>query len=108
MTIKSFICNLNQKITTWQFKDELPEDEKIRAIGNAAQATAAGGAADFGFADHQVVIQDLIDAVRTGREVIIPVENVRPTLEIVLAMYQSAARNEAVRLPVTDDSTIWK
>jgi hypothetical protein len=36
------------------------------------------------------------------------VENVRPTLEIVLAMYQSAARNEAVRLPVTDDSTIWK
>ena len=96
-----------EKMVTWKFRDERPEDAAIRQIGNAAQATGAGGAADLGFADHQVVIQDLIDAVTENREVVIPVAAVRPTLEIVLAMYQSAARNAPVVLPVQDDSSIW-
>ena len=96
-----------EKIVTWKFREERPEDAAIRQIGSAAQATAAGGPADFGFLDHQVVIQDLIDAVNENREVVIPVAAVRPTLEIVLAMYQSAARNAPVALPVQDDSSIW-
>ena len=96
-----------EKIATWKFREERPEDVAIRQIGSAAQATAAGGPADFGFLDHQVVIQDLIDAVNENREVVIPVAAVRPTLEIVLAMYQSAARNAPVALPVQDDSSIW-
>ena len=97
-----------EKITTWKFRDERPEDAAIRQIGSAAQATGAGGAADFGFLDHQVVIQDMIDAVNENREVVIPVSAVRPTLEIVLAMYHSAARNAQVTLPVQDDDKIWE
>ena len=97
-----------EKITTWKFRDERPEDAAIRQIGSAAQATGAGGAADFGFLDHQVVIQDMIDAVNENREVVIPVAAVRPTLEIVLAMYHSAARNAPVALPVQDDDKIWE
>jgi predicted dehydrogenase len=97
-----------EKMQFWKFRTEQPDDEQIRQYGSAAQRTAAGGAADFGYADHQVVIQDLIDAVREKREVIIPVSSVRPTLEIVLAMYQSAARNTSIMLPVQDDDTIWK
>jgi len=45
--------------------------------------------------------------VRENREVVIPVSTVRPTLEIVLAMYQSAARQAPVSMPVTDDDAIW-
>jgi predicted dehydrogenase len=97
-----------EKVTTWKFRDEHPDDSAIRQIGNAAQATAASGAADFGFADHQAVIQDLIDAVAADREVIIPVSSVRPTLEMVLAMYQSASRGCPVDLPITDDESIWE
>ena len=97
-----------EKMITWKFRDERPEDEAIRQIGSAAQATAAGGAADFSFREHQVVVQDLIDAVNENREVVIPVAAVRPTLEVVLAMYQSAARNAPVALPVQDDDSIWK
>ena len=97
-----------EKMVTWQFRDERPEDERIRKYGDEAQATAAGGPADFGYADHQVVVQDMVDAVNEGRDVIIPVESVRPTVEIVLAMYQSAARNEPVELPVEDDDTVWE
>lgn len=109
------ICGTNgaaimagEKMVTWKFKDERPEDEAIRQIGNAAQATAATGPAAFGFQDHAVVIQDLIDAVANNREVCIPVSAVRPTLEMVLAMYHSAAKNAAVDLPVVDDASIWK
>jgi len=97
-----------EKMTTWKFKDERPEDEEIRQIGNASQGTAATGPAAFGFADHAVVIQDLIDAVNQNREVVIPVSAVRPTLEMVLAMYHSAAKNAVVQLPVQDDPAIWK
>ncbi|HUU34087.1 MAG TPA: Gfo/Idh/MocA family oxidoreductase, partial [Vicinamibacterales bacterium] len=97
-----------ERMATWRFRDERPEDAAIRALGDASQATAAGGPADFGYADHQVVIQDLIDAVGEGREVVIPVASVRPTLEIVLAMYQSAARGRPVALPVEDDESAWE
>lgn len=97
-----------EKVVVWKFKEERPEDAEIRLYGNQAQATGAGGAADFGHADHQVVIQDMIDAIRTDREVVIPVASVRPTLEIVLAMYQSAAHNAPVNIPVHDDEAAWE
>jgi len=99
---------VGEKMVTWKFRDERPEDEGIRQLGSASQGTAATGPAAFGFADHAFVIQDLIDAVRDNREVCIPVQSVRPTLEMVLAMYHSAAKGGAVDLPVKDDARIWQ
>lgn len=96
-----------EKMQTWKFRDERPEDAAIRLYGSTSQATGASGAADLGHADHTVVIQDMIDAIHQGRDVVIPVSSVRPTLEIVLAMYQSAARHQPVTLPVQDDESIW-
>lgn len=98
---------IGEAMTTWKFNDDRPEDDEIRQYGNTAQATAAGGAADFGYADHQTVIQDVIDAIHNDRAVMIPVESVRPTLEIVLALYHSAAKHTPVELPVADDDSIW-
>lgn len=97
-----------EAIDEWTFKEEQPEDESRRIIGNAGQATGAGGPADLGHADHQVVIQDMVQAVAEDREVVIPVSSVRHTVEIVLAMYQSAARGAPVDLPVEDDNSIWE
>jgi hypothetical protein len=54
------------------------------------------------------VIQDMIDSIQAGREPVIPVASVRPTVEAVLAMYQSAARLSRVSLPVRDDPSIWE
>ncbi|MBI5381209.1 MAG: Gfo/Idh/MocA family oxidoreductase [Opitutae bacterium] len=96
-----------EKIAAWKFRDDRPEDAEIRNYGSGSQATGATGAADLGHADHAVVIQDMVDAINQNREVIIPVTSVRPTLEIVLAMYQSAARNQPVSLPVNDDDSVW-
>lgn len=98
---------VGEKMTTWKFRDERPEDEQIRQFGDATQATAAGSPTAFSYADHLVVIQDMIDAIRENREVVIPVRTVRPSVELALALYQSAARNCKVDLPVQDDPTIW-
>jgi predicted dehydrogenase len=96
-----------EKMTTWRFREELPGDDDIRRLGSESQATAAGGAADFGFADHAVVIQNMIDAVNGVRDLRIPVASVRPALEAALAMYQSAARGGPVELPISDDPSAW-
>jgi predicted dehydrogenase len=96
-----------EKMLTWKFRDERPEDEEIRSYGSTSSATGARGAADLGHADHKVVIQDMVDAINENREVVIPVASVRPTLEIVLAMYRSAALAQPVTLPVQDDESIW-
>jgi predicted dehydrogenase len=98
---------VGEKMVMWKFKEERPEDETIRQFGNASQGTAATGPAAFSFQDHAVVIQDLIDAVNQNREVCIPVSAVRPTLEMVLAMYHSAAKGKPVNLPVQDDPSVW-
>lgn len=99
---------VGEKVDTWKFSDERPEDAEIANIGNAAQATGAGGAADFGHVDHSVVVQDMIDCIGTEKDVVIPVTSVRGSLEIVLAMYQSAAKNEPVEWPIKDDDSVWE
>lgn len=96
-----------EKMQTWEFRDEQPEDEEIRKFGSAAQKTAAGGAADFGFQDHKAVIQDTIDAIYEDRDVIIPMSTVRHSLEIALAMYLSDSRGEPVDLPLPADVDVW-
>jgi len=98
---------IGEKIQTWKFREERPGDEQIRTFGSSAQATGAGGAADFGHRDHTVVVQDMIDCIQSDREVIIPVASVRPTLEIVLAMYHSAKHNGPITLPISDDDSVW-
>ncbi len=98
---------IGETIQTWKFRGERPEDEQIRTFGDSSQATGAGGAADFGHRDHAVVVQDMIDSIGSEREVVIPVTTVRPTLEIVLAMYQSAKHRRPVALPISDDETAW-
>ncbi len=97
-----------ERMTTWKFKDEHPEDEAIRNLGNAAQATGAGGPADFGFLDHKIVIEDMVDAIQENREPVIPLMSVRPTLEWALAMYKSAKLDAAVTLPVLNEDEIWE
>ena len=89
------------------FKDERPEDEEIRRLGSAAVATGARGAADLGFLDHQAVIEDMVRAVAEGREPMITLASVRPTLEWALAMYQSAKQGTPVELPILDEDAVW-
>lgn len=98
---------VGEKIETWKFRDERAEDAGIRQIGSASAATGARGAADLGFHDHQVVIEDLADSILTGREPMITLASVRPTLEWCLAMYLSAKVGAPVSLPLQDETLVW-
>ena len=96
-----------ERIDTWKFRDERPEDTEIRSIGSAAAATGATGAADLGFLEHQTVIEDMVDAIEKDREPMITLASVLPTLEWALAMYQSAKQRAPVDLPLADESAVW-
>lgn len=98
---------VGERMETWKFRDERPEDAEIRTYGSAAVATGATGAADLGFHDHQCVIEDMVAAIETGREPLITLKSVRPTLEWALAMYHSAKLQSPVELPVIDEETVW-
>ena len=93
------------RVETWKFRDERPEDAEIRQYGTAG-ATGATGAADLGFKEHQVVIEDMVGAIREGRQPFVPLASVLPALEWALAMYQSAKENAPVELPV-DENRVW-
>ena len=98
---------IGERIDTWHFKKELPEDENTRKIGSAAVATAATGPADFSFADHQILIEDMIHAIFNNHDPFIHATSARGTLEIALAMYQSAKLGREVHLPICNEIDIW-
>jgi len=98
---------VGERMDTWKFREERPEDDEIRRLGSSAVSTGATGAADLGYHDHQVVIEDMADAIRTGGNPMIPLESARLTLECVLAMYQSAKLRSPVTLPVRDEEDVW-
>ncbi len=98
---------VGERMDTWKFKDQRPEDEEIRRYGSAAAATGATGAAALGFQDHQAVIEDMAAAIEHSREPMITLASVRPTLEWALAMYQSAKQDAPVDLPLADEQDVW-
>jgi predicted dehydrogenase len=97
---------VGERMDTWKFKEERPEDAEIRTYGSAAVGTGASGPADLGFRDHQLVIEDMVESIQTGRDPLITLASVRPTLETALAMYLSAKKQAPVTLPL-GDAEVW-
>lgn len=98
---------VGERTQLWQFRDDRPEDEEIRQYGSAAVQTGASSPTALSHKDHQVVIEDMVDAIREGREPVISCRSVRPALEMALGMYLSAKRGEAVELPIRNENEIW-
>jgi UDP-N-acetyl-2-amino-2-deoxyglucuronate dehydrogenase len=98
---------VGERMDTWKFKDDRSEDEEIRHLGSAAVSTGATGAADLGFVDHQVIIEDMVQAIKDRREPMVTLASVRATMEWALAMYQSAKQNSPVDLPIVDEQAVW-
>jgi predicted dehydrogenase len=96
-----------ERMELWRFREERPEDEAIRSIGRKQIGTAASGPADFDFAEHKLVIEGMASAVRDGGDPLIPDRDARHSLEIALAMYQSAKTQRPVRLPLADERGVW-
>lgn len=89
-----------ERITTWKFREEQPGDAEMTQIGDAAVKTAAGGAADFAFTEHQYMIEDMCRVIREGGQPWVTLEKARGSLEIALGMYKSADEGGKVELPL--------
>ena len=88
------------RLTTWEFAEALPEDEETRrAYGG--RASSSGGAADplaIGFEGHRRQLEDLMLAVESDGRPSVGAEEARKSVEIILAIYQSAKERREVSL----------
>lgn len=88
------------RIVVWKLADAAPHEE---AAMLALEATQDSGAADptaIGSEMHRRQIVDMIDAIREGRPPMIEGAEARKSVEIIRAIYQSAAENRGVALPL--------
>lgn len=97
-----------ESLTRWQFEQPVAEDDAIRARFAAATHTG-GGAADpkaIGHHGHARLFEEFAQAVRTGSIPSTAGRAGRASVELILAIYQSAETGQAVSLPLKTDPVL--
>ena len=79
-------------IDIWDFADQRPEDEGMAGMQEATSNIYGNG--------HTAVYADVIEAIEQDRTPYIDAKAGRQALEMILAMYQSAATGMPVKLPL--------
>lgn len=97
-TVKAGGTSVN-KIETWQFADG--EDEETSVINEFHESPPNV----YGFG-HTPLYADMIDAIQNDREPYVNAEAGKRALEMVLAIYKSAAEGKPVKLPLGNVSTM--
>lgn len=86
-------------IEKWAFADGLDDPEEVKRTYHENPPNVYG----YG---HTPLYADVIDAVTSGREPLITAADGKRALELVLAIYKSAAEGQPVRLPLDECSTL--
>ncbi len=81
-------------IDVWDFADENKEDGKNKGLKEATSNVYGNG--------HTSLYADVIDAIKNGRKPYIDAVAGRNAVEMILAIYQSAAIGQPVKLPLGD------
>ena len=81
-------------IDVWQFADSRPEDADLQGLQEATSNVYGNG--------HTALYADMVDAIVNDRKPYVDAVAGRNALEMVLAIYQSAAIGQPLRLPVED------
>jgi predicted dehydrogenase len=87
----------DDRLSKWEFREAMPEDEAIRSAGvdpeMVSGATAPNAITHHG---HRRQIQDLIDALRSGRPVAVDGREARKAVSLIRALYASADQGRPV------------
>lgn len=86
-------------IEEWRFSDLLDDPEQIKAQYHENPPNVYG----YG---HTPLYADVIDAVNNNREPYVDAKAGKRALELVLAIYKSAAEGRAVKLPMEECNTL--
>lgn len=79
-------------IDVWDFADEGEEDQKNKGLQEATSNVYGNG--------HTSLFADMMDAIEHDRKPYVDAEAGRNALEMILAIYQSAATGKSVKLPL--------
>jgi len=91
-----------EEILNWDFAEELPQDEEIKARF-AQKGGVSGGVADpraISHEFHRRQLADFLGALDEGRDPLVHGREGRKALEIILAVYESQRRKAPVDLPL--------
>lgn len=86
-------------IEEWRFDDHLDDPEEVKTQFSENPPNVYG----FG---HTPLYEDVIDAIQTGRPPLVDGEAGKRAMELVLAIYKSAAEHRPVKLPLDECSTL--
>lgn len=86
-------------IEEWQFADNLDNPEEVKEKFHENPPTVYG----FG---HNPLYTDVIDSINNDRQPYVTAVDGRNALELVLAIYKSAAEGKSVKLPLDKCSTL--
>lgn len=86
-------------IEEWRFADNLDDPDEVKAKYHENPPSVYG----FG---HTPLYADVVDAVKNDRQPYITAVDGRNALELVLAIYKSAAEGSCVKLPISNCSTL--
>lgn len=86
-------------IEEWQFADKLDDPEEVKEKYHENPPNVYG----FG---HNPLYADVIDAIKNDRQPYVTAKDGRNALELVLAIYKSAAEGKSVKLPLEKCSTM--
>jgi predicted dehydrogenase len=84
------------RVETWRFADGADCEESVLAEQKADPASVYGSG-------HKPLIADFIEAIRTGRDPIVPGAEGRKALEIILAIYKSTRTGQPITFPLVED-----
>ena len=97
-----------EDLAVWKFVKELKSDEAIRQK-MASRTQTGGGAADpkaIGYHGHMLQFQDVLTAIKKGKQPLIDGPEGRKAVELILAVYQSAEAGKPVNLPLKGDPAL--
>lgn len=86
-------------IEEWRFADQIDDPDYVKATYHENPPNVYG----YG---HTPLYADMIDAIRTGRQPYVTGEDGKRALELVLAIYRSAAEGRPVKLPLASCATL--
>jgi predicted dehydrogenase len=84
-------------ITRWEFREERPEDARIRGLRDGAMGTGAAAPMNIKLEGHQRQIQDFIDGIRERRPFFVEGREARKAVALVRAIYDSADTGMPIR-----------
>lgn len=85
-------------IDVWDFADETDADASNKGLKEATSNVYGNG--------HTSLFADMVDAIKNNRQPYVDAQAGKNALELVLAIYKSAAEGKPVKLPLKECSTL--